>query len=82
MQQGTHVLSLHRKQFLSGFTWTRNPGRPSPLYVVYGMQFANLAFAPAIVTMNQSRLISQDVDYFKRLLEYQSSKAFCSKSHI
>lgn len=46
-----------------------------------GMQLTNLAFALAIVTINDSHLISKDVDYFKWHLEYQNSKLCLKKSY-
>lgn len=44
-----------------------------------GMQFTNLAFAAAVVTINHSHLISKNVDCFKWFLDYQNSKAFDQK---
>lgn len=48
-------------------------------YVVYSVQFATLAFAPAVVARNHSHLISQDVDYFQCLRTIKVVKLFVQK---
>lgn len=59
------------------FQWSYmdlNPSYFIALYIVGGMQLTNLAFAPAIVTINHNHLMSKDVRYFKWHLEYQNSE--------